>query len=291
MLSKTRIAPSPSGYLHEGNLFAFSLNWLMARKEGLQILLRIDDLDQARYRPEYLEDIFRSLEAIGIDYDQGPQSVSEFESDWSQVKRQELYRAQIARLLELDLVFACSCSRKEITARSKDGFYDGFCDKRNLKWSLKSELSLRWRRSEGSLALKAWKQVEKSGALAGSLKQVVLFSKDQHSAYQLSSLMDDLHFGVSHILRGQDLFDSSIAQSLLAEDLDLLDFRKIHFHHHPLIKENGIKLSKSKEAPAAQIYLEKEKQQLLLNQLAQYLDLPSTGSSLSELLAIYKDQK
>ncbi|NJL14359.1 MAG: hypothetical protein HC913_16005 [Microscillaceae bacterium] len=75
---RTRFAPTPSGFLHEGNAFSFVLTWLAARHFGGKIHLRIDDLDQTRCRPEYVEDIFRSLDWLGLDWDSGPQGVDDF---------------------------------------------------------------------------------------------------------------------------------------------------------------------------------------------------------------------
>ena len=108
MIPKTRLAPTPSGYLHRGNLFSFALTWLLARKDGLQILLRIDDMDRARFRPEYLEDIFRSLDSLGINYDEGPSGPDDFHSRWSQMHRRELYDYALSQMRQDQLLFACT---------------------------------------------------------------------------------------------------------------------------------------------------------------------------------------
>lgn len=288
MPQKTRIAPTPSGFLHRGNLFAFALNWLMARKEGLSILLRIDDLDRQRYRPEYLEDIFRSLDALGLDYDEGPHSIDDFEKNWSQKNREDLYLDALQNLEEREALFACNCSRKDILARTADGFYDGHCLERNFKWQESENLSLRWKESSGEIVLKGWQQAQRSDELSTALAYPILYSKDGHVAYQLSSLVDDLHFGISHILRGEDLFDSSICQALIAESLDLKAFQAIKFHHHPLLMDGSKKLSKSQAAPAAEIYRSSTARKMLLQDLKSYLGIPS-GESLNELLQEFKE--
>jgi glutamyl-tRNA synthetase len=85
--AQTRIAPTPSGYLHLGNAYSFLLTKALAKKHGAKILLRIDDLDRDRYRPEYVEDIFATLDFLEIKIDQGPKNSKEMESTWSQVHR------------------------------------------------------------------------------------------------------------------------------------------------------------------------------------------------------------
>lgn len=85
----TRIAPTPSGFLHLGNAFSFLKTKALAQKHNAKILLRIDDLDRERYRPEYVQDIFDTLDFLEIKIDLGPKNLQEFESEWSQVLRME----------------------------------------------------------------------------------------------------------------------------------------------------------------------------------------------------------
>ena len=89
---KTRIAPTPSGLLHEGNGISFLLTYALARAYEGQILLRIDDLDAERMRLAYLDDIFRTLDWLGIEWDEGPSSVADFQQNWSQHHRLDLYQ-------------------------------------------------------------------------------------------------------------------------------------------------------------------------------------------------------
>ena len=92
---RTRFAPTPSGYLHLGNAWSLALTWLLARSRGGSIHLRIDDLDAARLRPEYLEDIFASLEWLGLDWDGGPRDPADFLARHSQRLRLDRYRAAL----------------------------------------------------------------------------------------------------------------------------------------------------------------------------------------------------
>ena len=287
MLGKTRIAPTPSGYLHQGNLFSFALTWLMARKEGLPILLRIDDMDRDRYRRQYVEDIFRSLEALGIDYDEGPESINDFEKNWSQEKRLPLYNSALKQLQEANQLFACTCSRKEILAQSPANIYPGSC--LNKKLNLDGEQrAWRWKNHLNTIQVSAWEQKDFQRKLAPEMQYPVLKSKAGFPAYQLSSVIDDLHFGISHIVRGEDLRNSSLLQLALAENVVFSDFKSIRFHHHPLKMLAGEKLSKSQGAPAALLYRDKNAKQALIDDLSIYLPLPKGAQNLKQLLDLYR---
>ena len=124
---RSRIAPTPSGFLHAGNAMNFILTWAITRASGGRLLLRIDDLDKGRYRREYVEDIFAGLEWLGLDYDEGPRSVQELEERWSQHHRLNRYQLLLDQLRADKRLFACICSRKEIRERSKDGRFPGTC--------------------------------------------------------------------------------------------------------------------------------------------------------------------
>ena len=91
----SRIAPTPSGYLHLGNAFNFLFTWLVCKKLNGKLSLRIDDLDQARMRSEYLEDIFRTIDWLGISIDEGPSGPDDHLSNYSQVHRLALYEEAI----------------------------------------------------------------------------------------------------------------------------------------------------------------------------------------------------
>src|SRR5262245_28324997 len=95
---KTRIAPTPSGYLHIGTILSFSLTAGLARREGASILLRIDDLDRERVQAEYVEDIFETLRFLGIPWDEGPTDAEDFARNWSQMRRLLLYRKALGLL-------------------------------------------------------------------------------------------------------------------------------------------------------------------------------------------------
>jgi glutamyl/glutaminyl-tRNA synthetase len=126
--NKTRIAPTPSGYLHLGNALSFALTAALACKAGAKVLLRIDDLDQQRVNNDYVQDIFDTLNFLNIPWDEGPRDVADYKAIWSQLHRMDLYKDALDQLADQRDVFACKCSRAQL----KDGIYPGTCRNRSL---------------------------------------------------------------------------------------------------------------------------------------------------------------
>lgn len=243
----TRFAPTPSGFLHLGNLYSFLLTKVLAEKHGTKILLRIDDLDRERYREEYVQDIFDTLDFMELSYELGPKNLREFETQWSQIHRMEQYQAALEELGEKRLVFACDCSRKKIHEMDSSGYYLGHCQDRRIPLDRK-EVTWRFNALETDfVSLNSYpNQLNTSLVLPADIAFFILKKKDQQPAYQLISLLDDLHFGVDLIVRGQDLYSSSLAQLALAEKLSKPEFQDITFFHHPILKgPKKKKLSKS----------------------------------------------
>jgi glutamyl-tRNA synthetase len=244
--AQTRIAPTPSGYLHLGNAYSFLLTKALAKKHGAKILLRIDDLDRDRYRPEYVEDIFATLDFLEIKIDQGPKNSKEMESTWSQVHRLPIYTESLAQLEQSKLTFSCTCTRSQILQIDPRGIYLGQCLDRRMPLN-KHESALRINTLDADfLDYIAYPATPKSALIPEEASCYVVRKKDLLPAYQLSSLLDDLHFGVDLIVRGQDLFPSTLAQLDLARILGKEEFAKTTFYHHPLLKgPDQSKLSKS----------------------------------------------
>jgi len=242
---KTRIAPTPSGFLHTGNAVSFLLSYCLAKSGNGKLLLRIDDLDRERYRKEYVEDIFYALDWLGIHCDEGPSSVTDFENYWSQHKRLSLYYDVLKSSLEQEWVYACDCTRNDLVASGTFPVYDGKC--RNLKKSFLINMAWRWRLEKGTFI--HWVDLFKTDALVNLSEQMgdfVVRQKNGLPSYQLGSYVDDLHFNITHIIRGADLLTSTAAQLCMATCWQSKAFQNIHFGHHGLLTdENGQKLSKS----------------------------------------------
>jgi len=227
---------------------SFAVTAAFARREGAAILLRIDDLDRDRVNPEYIEDIFETLRFLQIPWDEGPHDPTDFGQHWSQVRRLELYRAALGELRAAGLLFACDCSRSQVRqaaargeashASQGEGRYPGTCRSRGL--SLETP-GCNWRiRTDGS-------------GLPEEMTDFVVRKKDGNPAYQLTSVIDDLHLGVDRVVRGEDLRASTEAQQWLAKKLGRTEFDRILFVHHPLLADGEhAKMSKSSGAGSVQ---------------------------------------
>lgn len=243
--SKTRIAPTPSGYLHLGNVLSFALTVYMAEQTGAKIFLRIDDLDRERAQKQYIRDIFNTLNFMEIPWDEGPRNEHEFEKEWSQVHRLPLYRDKLQRLRDSGDVFACDCSRVQIRSINADDVYPGTCRDKNIpldttgvSWRLRTDSNM-------PLKIKSLSGETINAHLLQDMKDFIVRKKDGYPAYQLSSVVDDLHFGIDFIVRGNDLLSSTQAQLYLAPKLGEGRFAGITFYHHKLLETSGKKLSKS----------------------------------------------
>lgn len=262
---RTRLAPTPSGLLHPGNGLSFVLTWALTRAAGGEVLLRIDDLDKARRRREYLEDVFETLEWLGLDYDIGPGGPDDFLKNYSQHTRLDLYREALERLRESGCLYACTCSRRQIREASPSGIYPLTC--RELRLPFEAERTA-WRVSVPAgkaVTFREWQRGEREINLAETMGDFVVRQKNKMPAYQIASLVDDLHYDINFIVRGEDLLDSTAAQIYLAELLGEDAFLQTLFWHHGLLTdESGGKLSKTKGAGSLRAWREAGKSPLSL---------------------------
>jgi glutamyl-tRNA synthetase len=259
---KTRLAPTPSGYLHFGNAVNFVITWTKARLVGGLVLLRIDDLDIARVRSEYVQDVFDTLEWLGLNWDQGPRTVEDLQKTWSQHRRISRYHAALNDLRSAGALFACTCSRSTIRHANPDMRYPGTClnaghslDAPDVSWRLRTTHDL-------------------------ELRYVVVRQKDGIPAYNLASVVDDVDFGITHIARGADLEAASVVQRVLAESVPSLNsFLSTQIYLHKLLTDrDGVKLSKSQGATDLRIMVDiGEKPTRVFEQAAEILGLSTTS--------------
>ncbi|EMG31402.1 tRNA glutamyl-Q synthetase [Campylobacter showae] len=144
----SRIAPTPSGFLHAGNVYNFLLTYLFTRAFGGILYLRIDDYDLPRYRRQYVENIFRVLEMLGVDFDGGPSGVGEFETKFSSKFRLDAYKNALKKLEQKGACYACECSHS-MKNSFKNGIYTRVCAEKNLKFK-KDETAMRLRTIDGA---------------------------------------------------------------------------------------------------------------------------------------------
>jgi glutamyl-tRNA synthetase len=244
---KTRLAPSPTGALHLGNARTFLLNWLMARKNGWEIVLRVEDLDGPRVKLGADQEAIEDLLWLGIDWDEGP---------IYQSTRVGRYRLALEKLAGEGWVYPCVCSRKEVeqaasAPHAEDGavVYPGTC--RDRFGSIEEARAFSGREPAIRFRVPAG-EVEWIDALRGAQRcdvlrepgDFVVAKGDGTAAYQLAVVVDDAEMGVTHVVRGDDLMDSTPRQILLYRAIGRGDQIPV-YHHLPLVVgEDGRRLAK-----------------------------------------------
>lgn len=246
-----RFAPSPSGRMHLGNLFSALLAWLSVRRAGGTMVLRIEDLDPDRCRPEYAQQLADDLRWLGLDWDEGYQ-VGGPHGPYCQSERTALYEAAFRALEEKGLIYPCYCTRAERLAASaphrSDGqvVYGGKC--RHLTEKQRAELA-RDRRPAWRLTVPR-REIAFTDGLQGPYGEdllrdcgdFILRRSDGVYAYQLAVVYDDGTMAVDQVVRGRDLLDSTPRQLYLYE---LLGLTPPEFYHVPLLcAPDGRRLSK-----------------------------------------------
>ncbi|MFN8308398.1 MAG: glutamate--tRNA ligase family protein [Chitinophagales bacterium] len=279
---RSRIAPTPSGYLHLGNAYNFILTWLMVRREKGRLRLRIDDRDAARTRPEFLEDIFTSLNWMELDWQDGPQSIEEHRQFFKQELFDQSYHLLLEKLINSGKVYACICSRKSLEEKSCH------CADKELALT-ETDAAWRIRTDEQTVAFND----KLLGRCEVTLQDFVVRRKDKIPAYQVASLSDDCRHETSLIVRGKDLLYSTAAQLWLAENIGESDFNKIQFLHHDLIKgSSGEKLSKSAGSTSLKWMRENGwKRTDFFCSIAEQLGLKGKPKSLLALEELYQSQR
>lgn len=236
-----RFAPSPSGRMHLGNALSAMLAWLSAKRQGGEILLRIEDLDPARSKAEYARGIMDDFRWLGLLWDRRATDQS---------RRGEAYAAALCQLEQMNLIYPCYCSRDQLHAASaphaSDGrvIYAGTC--RNLtpeqRATMTKKPSLRIRLSDREISFRDGLQGNVTMNLQREFGDIILRRADGVAAYQLAVVVDDGTEGVTEVVRGRDLLSSTPVQLYLYELLGLTPPR---FYHVPmLLAPDGRRLSK-----------------------------------------------
>ena len=229
-----RFAPSPTGRLHMGSMVAALASWLDARSQGGTWLLRMEDLDPPREVPGAADDILRTLEAFGLTWD----GEVVYQSD-----RHALYSEALESLKRDGHAFGCICTRKDLASTAVDGLYPGTC-KAGLP---EGETPRSWR-FDMPKAVQRWEDHGRgpSSVAGDSMGDFVLKRADGHWAYHLAVVVDDADQGVTHVVRGADLWTSTAAHMALQQAMNL---HTPEYVHVPLVKNDlGQKLSKQTRA-------------------------------------------
>ncbi len=249
-----RFAPSPTGRMHLGNVFAALVSWLSARKEGGKWILRIEDLDPQRSRMDYARQIEDDLDWLGLDWDEGGVDGKGPNAPYCQSLRGDIYKEALKKLQATGLTYPCFCTRADIMAtqapHESDGrvVYAGTCRPSRLCGTFdeipagKPERATRLFVPERDIVFTDRLYGDQNVNLAEHCGDFVLRRADGAWAYQLAVVVDDALMGVTEVVRGSDLLLSSAQQIYLYE---LLGYPVPQFAHVPLLcNKAGQRLSK-----------------------------------------------
>jgi glutamyl-tRNA synthetase len=238
----TRLAPSPTGALHLGNARTFLVNWLLARQLGWKLILRIEDLDGPRIKRGADLAAMEDLRWLGLDWDEGPVY---------QAPRMGVYREAAERLLAEGKAYPCVCTRREVelaasAPHAEDGaaVYPGTC-RGKFKSMAEAEAEagrtpvIRFAVPEGEVSFLDQFNGRLSFEPARELGDFVIMKADGTAAYQLAVVVDDAEMGVSDVVRGDDLVDSTPRQILLYRALGLEAKVPRHWHLPLVVGTDG----------------------------------------------------
>jgi glutamyl-Q tRNA(Asp) synthetase len=245
----TRFAPSPTGRLHLGHAYSAVLGHDRARKDGGKFLLRIEDLDQTRSRPQFVDGIFEDLRWLGLTWDE-PLS--------AQSQRGAAYDQALEQLREQGLAYPCFCTRSDITAaleapHGTAAHYPGTCRGQADDAERRASMPHSWRLDAGkaleTAGLPSWTEADgrSFGSSRADFDDAILARKDAPASYHLACVVDDAASGVTLVTRAADLRSSTPIQRLLQMLLGLSEPRYLH---HPIVAHaDGRRLAKRDLAP------------------------------------------
>lgn len=241
-LVKGRFAPSPTGRMHAGNIFAALMAWLIAKSQGGRMVLRIEDLDAQRSKRSFIDGVQADLEMLGLTWDEGP---------YFQHGRDEAYRAAYEKLRSRGLLYPCFCSRADLHAasaphRGEKLIYPGTCRHLTIEQqkerALKKDPATRLIVPHRAYSLVDLIQGPYGQMLDKECGDFLVRRADGAFAYQLAVVVDDAEQGITSVVRGMDLLCSTPQQLYLQ---DLLGCPHPAYAHVPLlVAERDRRLSK-----------------------------------------------
>ena len=244
-MTVTRFAPSPNGPLHLGHAFSAIVAHDLAREARGRFLLRIEDIDGPRSRPELADEFRRDLEWLGLEWEEVP----------AQSTRLTTYDAAARNLLDRGLLYPCTCTRADIEALkprlgSQGAIYPGTCKGSVVDLGKPAALRLDIDRAMAESGQLLWEDALAGQQVADPREggDVVIVRKDAPASYHLAATLDDAADGVTLVTRGADLFDATHIHRLLQALLGLPV--PLWYHHGLLTDESGLKLAKRRGSPS-----------------------------------------
>ncbi|HUE36847.1 MAG TPA: tRNA glutamyl-Q(34) synthetase GluQRS [Candidatus Acidoferrum sp.] len=256
-----RLAPTPTGFLHLGHARTFWIAQEQARANGGTLILRNDDLDRARCKPEFVRAIFEDLKWFGFEWHEGPDTGGRF-APYNQSERFPFYRSALEKLRAGNFIYPCTCSRRDIqsavhaphAADDEEPIYPGTCRGKAVVEG--SKFSWRFRVTDGEAVTFTDQNLGRQTFIAGKdFGDFVVSRNDDVPAYQLACAVDDAAMEITEVVRGEDLLLSTARQLLLYRALGL---KAPAFFHCPLmLDEKGERLAKRTEALSLKVLREK----------------------------------
>jgi len=244
-----RLAPSPTGYLHLGHARTFWIAQERAEAAQGRLILRNEDLDESRSRPEFVTAMLQDLQWFGLDWSEGPDVGGPF-APYSQSQRQEFYQRAFERLKSSGAIYPCTCSRQDVlraAAATHPGedepIYPGTCRGNTSHCSEAARINWRFRVPDGERITFEDRYCGRQTFVAGrDFGDFVVWRHDQIAAYQLAVVVDDSAMHITEVVRGEDLLRSTARQLLLYRALGLTTPA---FYHCPLVTDiDGTRLAK-----------------------------------------------
>lgn len=238
-MTRVRFAPSPTGYLHVGGGSTALANWMFARQQGGEYLLRIEDTDTERNRPELTDNILEMLDWLGLHWDGEPVRQSD---------RGALYAAAAEKLVAAGHAYYCECTAEQVQARNKAAGgkpgYDGFCRERGLEPG--PGRALRFRAPDDGTTSFADLIRGDISFDNDSIEDFVLLRSNGTPTFLLANIVDDADMQITHVLRGEEHLNGTPKYLLLSEALGL-GYRPVFAHLPLLVNEQRKKLSKRRD--------------------------------------------
>ena len=304
MKVRTRYAPSPTGFMHIGNLRTAIFEYLLAKKYNGDFILRIEDTDQEREVEGAIDFIYNTLDLCGFKIDEGPNNEGNF-GPYIQSKRKDIYKEYALKLVEMGKAYYCFCSEEELTkmrekadARKKPFLYDGRCSrlsKEKIEENLKNNVPYVIRQKmpkEGVTIVEdlIYGKVKIDNSI---LDDQILLKSDGFPTYNFANVIDDHLMEITHVIRGKEYLDQTAKYNLLYEAFGWE--KPTYIHVAMVLGEDGNKLSKRNgDASFMDLYNEGYLPEAIVNYLSLLGWSPETNQevfSMEELISNFNEER
>lgn len=304
MKVRTRYAPSPTGFMHIGNLRTAIFEYLLAKKYNGDFILRIEDTDQEREVEGAIDFIYNTLDLCGFKIDEGPNNEGNF-GPYIQSKRKDIYKEYVLKLVEMGKAYYCFCSEEELTkmrekadARKKPFLYDGRCSrlsKEKIEENLKNNVPYVIRQKmpkEGVTIVEdlIYGKVKIDNSI---LDDQILLKSDGFPTYNFANVIDDHLMEITHVIRGKEYLDQTAKYNLLYEAFGWE--KPTYIHVAMVLGEDGNKLSKRNgDASFMDLYNEGYLPEAIVNYLSLLGWSPETNQevfSMEELISNFNEER